>query len=113
MLGRYDEAIPIFQNARQDPKYKIEASNLLGRAFMEAGFPDEAVDTLREATDAYQVKGDAKSIEMTYWYARALENKGDNATAIKQYSQVAQWNFNYRDVQVRIKALRSGGGGGK
>jgi tetratricopeptide (TPR) repeat protein len=112
MLGRYDEAIPIFQNSRQDPKYRVEASNLLGRAFMEAGFPDEAVDTLRDANEAYQVKGDAKSIEMTYWYARALENKGDYATAIKQYSQVAQWNFNYRDVQARIKGLRSGGGGG-
>ena len=106
-LGRFDEAIPIFQNARQDPKYKIEASILLGRAFMEAGFPDEAVDTLREATEAYQVKGDPKSIDMTYYYARALENKGDTAAAIKQYSQVAQWNFNYRDVQVRIKALRA------
>ncbi|MEA2709494.1 MAG: hypothetical protein QOF78_2095 [Phycisphaerales bacterium] len=106
-LGRFDEAIPIFQNARQDPKYKIEASILLGRAFMEAGYPEEAVDTLREATDAYQIKGDQKSIDMTYYYARALEAKGDAATAIKQYSQVAQWNFNYRDVQVRIKALRA------
>jgi tetratricopeptide (TPR) repeat protein len=107
LLGRFDEAIPIFQNARQDPKYRIEASTLLGRAFMEAGFPDEAVDTLREASEAYQVKGDQKSIDMTYYYARALEAKGDFAAAIKQYSQVAQWNFNYRDVQVRIKALRA------
>jgi tetratricopeptide (TPR) repeat protein len=108
-LGRFDEAIPLFQNVRQDPKYKSDASILLGRAFMEAGFPDEAVDTLREATEAYPVKGDAKSIEMTYYYARSLEAKGDTATAIKQYSQVAQWNFNYRDVQVRIKALRAAG----
>ena len=107
MLKRFDEAIPIFQNARQDPKYRIEASTLLGRAFMEAGFPDEAVDTLREASEAYQVKGDPKSIEMTYYFARALEAKGDTAAAIKQYSQVAQWNFNYRDVQVRIKSLRA------
>jgi tetratricopeptide (TPR) repeat protein len=107
-LGRYDEAIPIFQTVRQDPKYKSEAGVLLGRAFMEAGFMDEAVDTLREVTDAYQIKGDPKSIEMTYYYARSLEAKGETALAIKQYSQVAQWNFNYRDVQVRIKNLRSG-----
>ncbi|MEO6437329.1 MAG: tetratricopeptide repeat protein [Tepidisphaeraceae bacterium] len=107
LLGRFDEAIPIFQNVRQDPKYRGEASTFLGRAFMEAGFADEAVDTLREATEAYPVKGDLKSIEMTYYYARALEAKGDIPTAIKQYSQVAQWNFNYRDVQVRIKGLRT------
>jgi len=107
LLGRYDEAIPVFQNSRQDPKYRSDASLYLGRSFMEAGFADEAVDTLRDASEAYPVKGDPKSIEMTYYYGRSLELKGDVPTAIKQYSQVAQWNFNYRDVQARIKALRS------
>ena len=107
LLGRYDEAIPVFQNSRQDPKYRGEASIYLGRAFMEAGFMEEAVDTLRDATDAYQVKGDTKSIEMTYYYGRALEAKGDIPTALKAYSQVAQWDFNYRDVQARIRALRT------
>jgi hypothetical protein len=27
--------------------------------------------------------------------------------AIKAYSQVAQWDFNYRDVQGRIRRLRA------
>jgi tetratricopeptide (TPR) repeat protein len=107
LLGRFDEAIPVFQNARQDPKYRVDATLLLGRAFMEAGFTDEAVDTLRDAIEAYPVKGDNKSIDMTYYYGRALEAKGDVPAALKAYSQVAQWNFNYRDVQARIKALRA------
>jgi tetratricopeptide (TPR) repeat protein len=107
LLGRFDEAIPVFQNSRQDPKYRSDASLYLGRAFMEAGFVDEAVDTLRDASEGYPVKGDPKSIEMTYYYGRSLEAKGDVPTAVKAYSQVAQWNFNYRDVQVRIKALRT------
>jgi len=106
LLARYDEAIPIFQAARQDPKYRVDATTLLGRAFMEAGFMDEAVDTMRDAIEAYPVRGDPKSIDMTYYYGRALEAKGDTAAALKQYSQVAQWNFNFRDVQARIKALR-------
>jgi tetratricopeptide (TPR) repeat protein len=105
-LSRFDEAIPVFQNARQDPKYRVDATTLLGRAFMEAGYIDEAADTLREAIEVYQLRGDPKSIDMTYYYARALEAKGDTPAAIKAYSQVAQWNFNYRDVQVRIKNLR-------
>jgi len=106
-LKQYDEAIPVFQNARQDPKHRTEATTLLGRAFLEAGYIDEAIDTLRESIESYQLRGDEKSIEMYYYYARALEQKGDTATAIKAYSQVAQWNFNYRDVQTRIKRLRS------
>ena len=52
------------------------------------------------------MKGDEKSIDMHYWYAMSLEKKGDLPAALKNYSQVAQWNFNYRDVQARIKRLR-------
>lgn len=105
-LEQFGEAIPVFQKARQDPKYRVDASVMLGRAFLEAGFSDEAVDTFKAAIDDYQLKGDEKSIEMTYWYGRSLEEKGEKAVAAKAYSQVAQWNFNYRDTQVRIKKMR-------
>jgi tetratricopeptide (TPR) repeat protein len=110
-LNRFDEAIPVFQQARQDPKYRGEAAIYLGRSFLESGFVDESIDTLHDAIEAYELKGDAKSKDMHYWYGRALELKGDTATALKSYSQVFQWDANYRDVQPRIKRLRSGGGG--
>lgn len=110
LLERYSEAIPMFQTARQDPKIRVEASTYLGRAFLEAGFVDEAADTLRALIDEYQIKGDARSKEMYYWYGRALETRNDVQAALKAYSQVAQWDFNYRDVQSRIKKLRGGGG---
>lgn len=106
ILGRHDEAIPVFQHVRNDPKFRVEATTLLGRAFLESKFVEEAVETLKSSIDDYQLKGDEKSKDMFYWYARALEEKGDTPAAIKAYSQVAQWDFNYRDVQVRIKRLR-------
>jgi tetratricopeptide (TPR) repeat protein len=109
LLKRWDEAIPVLQQVRMDPKYKVQSSTLLGRAFLEAGFVEEAVDTLQEAIQAYPVRGDEKSIEIHYYYAVALEQKGDIPASLKMYSQVAQWNFNYRDVQQRIKRLRGGG----
>lgn len=110
MLEHYSEAIPMFQQSRQDPKYRTDAGIFLGRSFLEAGFVDEAVETLKALIEEYQLKGDDRSKEMYYQYARALEQQGDNPPALKAYSQVAQWDFNYRDVQSRIKALRSGGG---
>ena len=106
MLKRWDEAIPALQQVRMDPKYRIQSTIFLGRAFLEAGFVDEAVDTLQEAVQSYQVRGDEKSIDIHYWCAISLEAKGDKQAALKMYSQVAQWNFNYRDVQQRIKRLR-------
>jgi len=105
-LEQYDNAIPILQQARMDPKYKNEATLYLGRAFYEAQFIDEAIDTLKGLIDEYLARGDDRSKAMTYWYARALETRGDLDAALKAYSQVAQWDFNYRDVQHRIKALR-------
>jgi tetratricopeptide (TPR) repeat protein len=108
-LERYSEAIPVFQTARQDPKLRTDASIMLGCSFLEAGFVDEAVDTLRAQIEEYQIKGDNKSKDMYYWYARALEAQHEVPSALKAYSQVAQWDFNYRDVQSRIKKLRSGG----
>lgn len=108
MLERYREAIPVFQQARQDPKHRVNAGILLGRAFLEAGFVDEAADTLKACMDEYQIRGDDKAKDMVYWYARSLEEKGELQTALRSYSQVAQWDFNYRDVQNRVKKLRSG-----
>jgi tetratricopeptide (TPR) repeat protein len=107
-LNRFDEAIPIFQQARQDPKYRGDAVIALGRAFLESGFIDEAIDTLHDAIESYALKGDAKSKDMYYWYGRSLELKGDLPAAIKSFSQVFMWDANFRDVQARIRRLRSG-----
>lgn len=107
MLQRFGEAIPVFQQARQDPKFRTEATVYLGRAFLEAGFIDEAVDTFRDLIESYQIRGDDKSKEMHYWSGMALEQAGQKPQALKCYSQVAQWDFKYRDVQERIKRLRS------
>jgi len=57
--------------------------------------------------EGYEIKNDNKYTEMQYWYGRALEKKGDVQSALKAYSGVAQSNFNYRDVQARIKRLRA------
>ena len=66
-----------------------------------------AIDTLRNKIESYQLQGDARSKEMYYWYGRALQAKGDAEAAQKAYSQIAQWDFGYRDVQQRIRDLRS------
>ena len=75
MLERFSEAIPVFQTARQDPELHADAGVFLGRAFLEAGFVDEAVDTIRQLIEEYQLKGDTRSKEMYYWFARALSSK--------------------------------------
>lgn len=106
-LKQYDESIPLFQQSVQDPKLRVDASISLGRAFLEAEFPDEAVDTFKALAESYPMQGDLKAKEIFYWFGRSLEQKGDVPDAIKCFSKVAQWDFNYRDVQARIKKLRA------
>jgi tetratricopeptide (TPR) repeat protein len=105
-LGRYDEAIPVLQQVRSDPKYRIDASVFLGRAFLESQFMEEAIDTLKAVIEEYPIQDDDKAKNMHYWLGRALEHQGETAQAIKEYSRVAQVEFTYRDVQQRIRKLR-------
>jgi tetratricopeptide (TPR) repeat protein len=105
-LKRYDEAIPLFQRARNDPKLKNQASLGLGAAFFEAGYYDESSDVIGTLIEEYPAKGDDTSKEMHYVRGRALEEMKDYDASLKLYSQLAQWDFGYRDVQQRIKKLR-------
>ncbi len=110
-LKRFEEAIPFFQQAEQDAKFKNQARILLGRAFYELQFYDEAVETLDGLIKEYQARGDDYSKQMHYWSARAHEDRGDNEVAIKLYSAIVRMEFNYKDVQPRIKKLRAMSGG--
>lgn len=105
-LHRFDEAIPVFQQVRADPKYRVDAGVYLGRAFLESEFLEEAVETLRGVIEEHP-QADDKAMNMRYWLGRALEKQGDTASALKEYSRVAQIDFNYKDVQQRIRKLRS------
>jgi TolA-binding protein len=67
---------------------------------------DEAVDTFKKTLENYELR-DEKAMNMHYWLGRALEQKGDRTAALRSYSQVAQLDFNFRDVQKRIKELRN------
>lgn len=106
-LQQYPEAIPLLQHAVQDAKLRVDGTIELGKAFLAADYLDEAVDTLKGLTESYQGVGDTKAKEIWYWYGRSLEQRGDVPDAIKCYSKVTMWDFNYRDVQARIKALRA------
>jgi tetratricopeptide (TPR) repeat protein len=109
-LKKHDEAIPLLQEAQRDAKFRNKATLLLGRAFYELQFLDEAIDTLSGLIREYKITGDELSREMHYWAARAYEERGDRDAALKLYSAIVRMEFNYQDVQKRIRALRQAPG---
>jgi tetratricopeptide (TPR) repeat protein len=103
--GQFDQAIPVLQEARNDPKHRVQCMSLIGRCFYEKGFHTQAITTYNQALSDYELTGDDLSKELHYWLGRACEaaNKADEARAA--YGQIIQWDYNYRDTRQRLAAL--------
>jgi tetratricopeptide (TPR) repeat protein len=105
-LRQFDEAISSFQAARNDPKNRVEALIHLGTAFFEAGFLDEADDTLGELIKDYPNRDSPRFRDMCYMRGRVLEKKGQAEEAKKLYSQIFRMESGYKDVAARLKRLQ-------
>lgn len=105
-LGRYDDAIPVLQEARSDPKTRVQCSLYLGRAFHETDYHSQAADTFREAIELHETPQDDTGKKLYYWLGRSQEKDGQVAEALKTYGQLITWDYNYRDVRERINALK-------
>ncbi|HPD28526.1 MAG TPA: tetratricopeptide repeat protein [Phycisphaerae bacterium] len=107
--GRYDDAIPVLQEARNEPKNRFRCSLYIGRCFFEKGFYKQAANVFREAIASYEIPNDDLGKRLHYWLGRALEADGNAPEALKIYGQLIEWDYNYRkgDVRKRIENLHS------
>src|SRR5690606_27663991 len=79
---QYDEAIPVLQAAQNDPRSRTKCQLMIGRAFMETGNPQQAVEVLAEAISHHD-RDDDVACELLYNQGLALETCGrtDDARA--------------------------------
>jgi tetratricopeptide (TPR) repeat protein len=103
---RYNEAIPLLQEAEKDPRRKIQAMSNIGYCFFMKGWYADAIDVLTRAMDSYEIKEDAIAKELRYNLARAYEEQGDKVKALELYRKIAQVDFVYKDVSQRVEKLR-------
>jgi len=108
LLGnkRYDEAIPLFQEAQRDPRRKITAMDKIGYCFFLKGWFADAIDVLTQAIDSYEIKDDSIAKELRYNLGRAYEENGDTDKALEIFRKIAQVDFAYKDVSQRVDKLR-------
>ena len=104
-LGRYDEAIPLFQQARADGRVRLESRLFLGRCFFQKHFYDQAVDVLRQGAEESPSRSAPVYLELTYWLARAFESTGARDDARKAYGEIIQTEYNFRDARLRLEKL--------
>ncbi len=103
--GRYDDAIPIFQMARSDPRNRSACSMYLGRCFYKKSYYTQAIAALQEELSTYQLTDDDLAKSMLYWLARSQEAAGDLSAARETYGKILQIDYNYLDVRAKLDQL--------
>lgn len=103
---RYDEVIPLFQEAQRDPRRKIAAMDKIGLCFFLKGWFADAIDVLNKAIDSHEIKDDNVAKEIRYNLGRAYEENGDTDKALEIFRKIAQIDFAFKDVSQRVDKLR-------
>ena len=104
---RYNEAIPLFQDAQKDPRRKISSMDKIGYCFFMKGWQADAVDVFQQAIQSYEINDDGIAKDLRYNLARAYEEQGDKEKAFDLYRKIAQLDFGYKDVSERVDRLRA------
>ncbi|MBU0719162.1 MAG: tetratricopeptide repeat protein [Planctomycetes bacterium] len=107
--GRYDDAIPLLQAARTDPKNRTACGMHLGRCFFKKGYYDQAIPTLEHELAEYQFSDDELAKTMLYWLGRSQEAGGQIDAARETYGKILQADYNFKDVRVKLDNLPAHG----
>ncbi len=106
---KYDEAIPLFQEAQRDPRHKISAMNQIGLCFFMKGWFTDAIEVFTRAIETYEITDDSAAKELRYNLARSHQKQGNEEKALEIYRKIAQLDFAYKDIRQQIDKLRSKG----
>jgi tetratricopeptide (TPR) repeat protein len=101
--GRFREAVPELQRARQNPHARLKAMNMLGRCYGELGMLDLAMKQLDEASREI-VSMDEMKKEIVYNLGLICDRLGDAEKALACMKQIYEVDYGYRDVAQRVES---------
>jgi tetratricopeptide (TPR) repeat protein len=101
--GRFREAVPELQRARQNPNARLKAMNLLGRCYGDLGMLDLAMQQLEEASSEI-VSMDAMKKDILYNLGLVYERTGAREKSLNCMKQIYQADYGYKDVAQRVES---------
>ena len=101
--GRYREAVPALQRARQNPHARLKAMNLLGCCYSELGMFDLAARQLEEAAKEI-IAMDAMKKEIVYNLGMVYERMGQAEKSLDCMKQIYEADYGYKDVAGRVES---------
>jgi tetratricopeptide (TPR) repeat protein len=101
--GRFREAVPELQRARQNPHARLKAMNVLGCCYGELGMLDLAMKQLEEASQEISSMDTTKK-QIVYNLGLVYERMGDSEKALACMKQIYEVDYGYRDVAQRVES---------
>lgn len=101
--GRFREAVPELQRARQNPHARLKAMNVLGCSYGELGMLDLAMKQLDEASREIGTMNEMKK-EILYNLGLTYERMGDREQTLTCMKQIYEVDYGYRDVAQRVES---------
>lgn len=101
--GRYREAVPELQRARQHPHARLKAMNLLGCCYRELGMLDLAMRQLEDAAKETPSM-DATKKEIVYNLGLVYERMGEREKSLACMKQIYAVDYAYKDVAPRVES---------
>ena len=101
--GRFREALPELQRARQNPHARLKAMNLLGCCYSELEMLDLAMKQLEEASKEI-LSMDAMKKEIVYNLGLVCERMGEREKSLACMKQIYEVDYGYKDVARRVES---------
>ena len=101
--GRFREAVPELQRARQNPHARLKSMNVLGCCYGELGMLDLAMKQLEEASREI-LSMDTMKKEIVYNLGLVYERMGDPGKVLACMKQIYEVDYGYRDVARRVES---------
>ena len=101
--GRFREAVPELQRARQNPHARLKAMNLLGCCYGELGMLDLATKQLEEASKEI-LPMDAMKKEIVYNLGLVYERMSEKEKSLACMKQIYEVEHGYKDVATRVES---------
>jgi tetratricopeptide (TPR) repeat protein len=101
--GRFREAVPELQRARQNPHARLKAMNVLGCCYGELGMLDLAMKQLEDASREISSM-DAMKKEIVYNLGLVYKRMGEPEKALACMKQIYEVDYGYKDVARRVES---------
>lgn len=105
-MNKMNKSLQLLQKVQRNEAAYFEACRLIGEILAQNGYLDLAI---RKYLEVVQSAGLSKDTAPVYYnLAKTLEQRGAVPQALKLYQDLLAWQFDFADVQARIKTLQSG-----